>query len=156
MLLVERVLWSESHKLPLASLAACTTATHCLFKKRKFFRSFHLWLLDLDLNFEALEDLQLHILLSSHLSLSCYPPLNSYNQAWQKYAISRIDSNRCQNCKVSNRIGSESILSEPPRPPPLSPSNHDFLIIIICSRKSKSIIIIRDIIIVILEVLGFF
>jgi hypothetical protein len=22
-------------------------------------------------------------------------------QAWQKYAISRIDSNRCQNCKVS-------------------------------------------------------
>ena len=77
-------------------------------------------------------------------------------QAWQKYAISRIDSNRCQNRKVSNRIGSESILSEPPRPPPLSPSNHDFLIIIIYSRKSKSIIIIRDIIIVILEVFGFF
>ena len=41
-------------------------------------------------------------------------------QAWQKYAISHIDSNRCQNRKVSNRIGSESILSEPPRPPPLT------------------------------------
>ena len=39
-------------------------------------------------------------------------------QAWQKYAILRIDSNRCQNRKVSNRIGSESILSEPPKPPP--------------------------------------
>jgi hypothetical protein len=48
---------------------------------------------------------------------------NFTDQAWQKYAISRIDSNRCQNRKVSNRIGSESILSEPPRPPhqPLKP-----------------------------------
>ena len=45
----------------------------------------------------------------------------TWGQAWQKYAISRIDSNRCQNRKVSNRIGSESILSEPPRPPPLAP-----------------------------------
>ncbi len=43
---------------------------------------------------------------------SCCFAGDAYGEAWQRFPISRINTNRCQNCKVSILINIESILSE--------------------------------------------